>query len=410
MYCQSDYKSAKVPIFVGILGSLAFFTLIIFNKSEFKIRFMDWGLGALVVFVIVVSYLLRGRIAKKEIAVILIPLLWMGYALIGTPFALDIELHLSKLIQSMLLSIIATFVIIATFTREKIAFKAISVTTFVWVLLNFFLLVAWRYGYFTYAKHNFAGLFANRNEFSVQTVILLSMLFCLLNKRKIFKISIGVLCGVMIVATLSVKGFVFFIFIVFFPLFLKVNLYRKFLVILSAILVCILAYSTVPSIQVRIDRFSMYFTNHEELRQSESAFVRGWLVVEGAKNISKRPAFGVGVDNARLVLIPPHVLEKGGDKGMYSHNNYIEMLMNAGFIGFFLHYAPLIFIYFRVNKNNRYFVSIKTMTALYLLLGAAMVEYNNFSTIFLYSLIIFLFIHHNGSLANEKPSLCCLHS
>jgi O-antigen ligase len=198
----------------------------------------------------------------------------------------------------------------------------------------------------------------------------------------------------MVAASLSLKGVLFFLFVVLFPLTLQVRLRRKLLVAAVGGLLCVGAYMAVPTMPMRLQRFAMVFTSPDELRPTESAFLRSWLIVEGLNVSMRNPAFGVGVDNARFVLIPAGGKWATSDLGIGSHSNYIEMLLNAGIIGWLLHYLPLLYIYARINGRHPYYRATTTLTALYLLLGIAMVQYNVFVTVLLYSLIIFLYLYY----------------
>lgn len=382
-------KYAWSPKYIEPLGVVAFLYVVIFNKAEFKIRFLDWGLGALVLVTTLAFFIVRRRIAKKELLVIGMPLIWMVYALLGTPFVFNFSHHVASLTQAFVLTLIATFLVISVFTRRELIAPTVLLTAIIWTLINFAFFLAWSSDYFSYEKGDFAGLFRNRNEFAVQTVIIIAMLLAFVKQKRFVVWGVIGLNAVMVTASHSVKGFLFFLFVLFFPLFLKGDLKKKVVVLVIGLGVLTAAYNATPNLQERITRFSMVFNNPDDLRQSESAFLRSWLMVEGASVALDNPVFGVGVGNSSFVLIPPLHYQQGSEQGLVSHNNYIEMLLNAGFIGFSLHYLPLLFIYFRLKKSHPYFIPLKTFIVLYLLLGIAMVQYNNFISIMMYCLIIF---------------------
>lgn len=380
-------KYAWSPRYIAGLGSVAMFALLIFNKSEYKIRFLEWGLGAAVLLLTTAFFILRGKIAKKELAFLLAPLLWMGYALLGTLSAFDFQHHLFSLFQVASLSLIASFAIISVFTREKLPSKVLLVTATVWMLINVIFFALWLSGRYVYEGNAFAGLFSNRNEFAIQTVVIISMLFSF-TKRTFYVWLIIALSFIMVVVSLSIKGFIAFLFILFFPCFFKANFRKRIFIVLSGLMILTAVALMFSDLQRRLVRFSMVFTNPAELRKSESAFERPWLIAEGAKLSLRNPVFGVGVDNSRFFLISPVK-----DKGRYSHNNYIEMLLNAGIIGLFLHYFPLVYIYLKTKQTHKYYVAIKMFILLYAFLGLVLVEYNIFSTILLYSLPVFLYLY-----------------
>lgn len=381
-----------VPRYIGILGAFAFFFMLVFNKAVYKIRFLDWGIGAVYFSGVVLLILVRGKIAKKEALYLALPLMWMLYALFATPFAVDQQLHLVGLSQALILTVLASFSVISVFSDSSRAKSVITITAIIWTALNLMFYLAWLTGSYSYEKQDFAGLFSNRNEFSVQSVILISLVI-LFAKESWLKYPLIFLNGAMVASSLSTKGFLFFIFVIFYPMYLKVNARKKVLTVILGVSVLFAGYTLIPNIQERLVRFSMSFTSPEQLRQNESAFLRMWLTVEGLKVAASNPVFGIGVDNSRLVLIPPY-LQGVSEEGFYSHNNFVEMLLNAGLIGFILYYGPLTYVYFKTKRNHRYFVAIKTLAAFHILVGLAAVQYNYFPTIILYSLIMFLFLYH----------------
>ncbi|MDQ8186292.1 O-antigen ligase family protein [Pelagicoccus sp. SDUM812002] len=382
-----------------IFGAFAFYLLLIFSLSEYKIRFLDWSSGILISGFVSIFILLRRRIAKKEAYTILLPLLWTFFALIITPFAIDISLHLEKLSLSITFNIIAAFTIITVFSRQHLYPQAITITTSSWIILNLCFFLLWSNGSYEYKAGNFSGILRNRNEFAIQTISLLSMMlfFARGNFLKGFLIAVG---GIMILATLSLKGFLFFFFVLFYPLYLSSGLRRRVIAIATGTIVVIAAYLLLPSIQQRINSVAVAFYNPTELDASQSALLRMWLAVEGLKVASENPITGVGVDNSRLVLIPPGLEARGEEEGFYSHNNYIEMLLNAGVAGLILYYVPILYMFFSVKRRHPYYKAIKTLSAFLLLAGFGMVQYNNFSMTILYATVIFLKLYYTDLQSN----------
>lgn len=404
-YLRKAYRWS--PKNIGLLASPAFVFLLIMNKSEWKIRFLDWGFGLLVAALMVLFFILRGRIHKKELAVFILPLLWVFCAFIMTPFAFDVNHHLKELLKVAVLILLSSFLIVALFSREKLASKTIILTSTLWVLINSALLLFWYFGILEYEKADFSGLFQNRNEFAVQTVILMAMCLFFVKGHSFVKAFFVILSFLLVASTLSMKGFVLFFFVVFFSILLRSRLRKKVFYASLFALLFACSYLAMPNIQDRMSRFSTALTNPDELRQNESAFLRVWLTVEGSKLVVQNPITGVGVHNARFFLIPPLAQERGDEVGVYSHNNYVEMALNAGVLGLLLFYLPLVYIYFKVNVNHPHWLAIKTFSVLYLLAGIAMVQYNNFISIFLYSLIVFMYFYYEEKASFDQDSLHC---
>jgi O-antigen ligase len=66
--------------------------------------------------------------------------------------------------------------------------------------------------------------------------------------------------------------------------------------------------------------------------QDGSTTKRLEFIIEGIVLFFKKPLFGYGADNFRVIIAP--IL----GVSTYSHNNYIELLVNGGIIGFLLFY------------------------------------------------------------------------
>lgn len=382
------------PRNIGLVASFSTFLVILFNKSEWKIRFLDWGAGLFVVAVMSLFFLLRGKIKKTEFLVLALPLLWMGYALIVTPFSYLPMYHLYHLFEVFVLNMIASFLIIALFTRESLASKTILALFISWIAISFVLLALWSFGLLEYAKRDFAGLFGNRNDFALQTSILLSLFLFFVRADFFIRLFAIVLSFILIGASLSIKSYFLFFYFVFFPTFLRSNFEKKIFVIMFGILAIGFSYALTDGFRSRVDRFAMNIHSPERLRKAESAFLRPWLIIEGTKLAIKNPVTGVGVNNAKFFLIPPHMEARGRDSGLYTHNNYLEILLSAGIVGFFLFYIPLVVIYFQTNKLHPYWIEIKTFSSAYILIGTTMVQYDHFISIFLYCLILFLYLFY----------------
>jgi O-antigen ligase len=382
------------PKHLEFISAGAYFLLGILYSSQYKIKYLDWGIGGIVGGIMVLFFLYRGRTDKKEYIVVGFPLLWIGYALVCTPFVYSTTHHINSLLQTLILTSIAIFVIISLFSHEKLASRMIIFTVVIWVIVNFCFWCAWISGSYSYEKIDFSGLFNNRNEFSVHTIILMSMFLFLVKKHKHVKYFVCILSFILIVASRSTKGFLFFFFVLFYPVFLRTTVKRKVFVLLVSLVMVYGIIAVLPSIRERILRFVMVFASPAELRLSESAFLRTWLIINGFNLIVKNPIFGLGIDNSRYLLIPPHMQLDGSDAGLYSHNNFIEMGLNAGIFGLLLFYFPIFHILFKVNKSHRFLIPIKVFSLLYIFLGLAMVQYNSFISIILYCLIIFLYYYH----------------
>lgn len=72
---------------------------------------------------------------------------------------------------------------------------------------------------------------------------------------------------------------------------------------------------------------------------------RIWLYMEGFDIVRKNPILGVGLDNYRIL----------STLGMYSHSDYMEVVVNTGIVGFILYFSIYVILWRRLNR-------ISTMT------------------------------------------------
>ncbi|MFW5983425.1 MAG: O-antigen ligase family protein [bacterium] len=389
-----------IPKGLEKIGLLGFVILVIFNKSVFKIRFLEWSIGAICFAAILAFIVVRGKIKKKQLLVISLPLMWTIYSLMTFFAAYNSDHHLSNLIVVVILNLISVSAVMCTFTRKESRNRIILHTAILWVSINFVIWLLWVIGIYEFENTDFSGLFRNRNTFAMQTIFLVSLVMFFANSRRYLSFSLIAISLLMVASSLSVKGFVFSFFVIFYPKYLKSSFKKKVVIVVTGLTFFACAYAAFPKMQDRMIRFAMVFTDSSSLRQKESAFLRAWLMEEGVELIIKNPVFGVGVDNARFLLIPPY-LQGVSDEGLVSHNNYIEVALNSGLPGLFLFYLPLLYIFFNTKKSHPYWVEIKTLTLLYILAGIASVQYNEFMSIMKYYIIVFLYFYPLNNISNR---------
>lgn len=95
------------------------------------------------------------------------------------------------------------------------------------------------------------------------------------------------------------------------------------------------------------------------------------MIKEGWILFAKKPIFGYGLENYRKI----------SSFGTYSHNNYIELLVSTGLVGFIIYYSLPVWILIsslikRAEGNFEYNIII-TYFLLFLIIDFAMVSYNN---------------------------------
>ena len=163
------------------------------------------------------------------------------------------------------------------------------------------------------------------------------------NKKKMFYWKILKLLIILLFAieitffTLSKTGLIImlFSFIIFsFNYIIKSSVISKFLVV-TAVLILYLTFNP-NSIEIEFSVFDRFLGMYDTLSDNSSnedgsTSQRSNLIIEGLRLWSERPLFGWGPGQYRWV--------NKVDFGYYSHNNFIEILVNFGLLGFLIFYS-----------------------------------------------------------------------
>lgn len=180
------------------------------------------------------------------------------------------------------------------------------------------------------------------------------------NKKKMFywkilKLLIILLFAIEIIFfTLSKTGLVIILFslIIFsFNYIIKSSVISKFLVVTAVLILYLMVNPNSIEIEFSVfDRFlGMYDTlSANSMNEDGSTSQRLNLIIEGLRLWSERPLFGWGPGQYRWV--------NKVDFGYYSHNNFIEILVNFGLLGFLIFYSIHFYLLrklFKLKKNKQ---------------------------------------------------------
>ncbi|MCD4827132.1 MAG: O-antigen ligase family protein [Acholeplasmataceae bacterium] len=145
----------------------------------------------------------------------------------------------------------------------------------------------------------------------------------------------------------SKKAIIFIFLGIFILSFPKINFRRNGLksvinFVFIALLIYILYYSIFNfelfrTISYRITQLLNFFSNSGG---SESELLRAEYIKQGIIETLKSPFLGRGAFSSYSFF------------GTYSHNNYIEILLNTGVIGFFIFYISYFFLTFELKKQD----------------------------------------------------------
>lgn len=244
-----------------------------------------------------------------------------------------------------------------TILPVMIAFWAISIFNFL-ILIDiipqelFFISETW--------ELRFYGTFNNPNigSLSFSFALFFADYFLMSNIMKkgflrIMLILIMIISFSLVVATASKKGIIVLLFYLIYKLLkLTKTSFKNLSFSVILILICFqfldVKYidEVVDSSSNRIQRFinETIYSTGEDGSTSE----RAYFLVEGLTGFFDRPLIGNGFKAFRARY------------GVYSHNNYVEILYNGGLILFIIYYSMYVFLFKQSNNHNIF--AIKTIT------------------------------------------------
>ena len=208
--------------------------------------------------------------------------------------------------------------------------------------------------------------------------ILCSLVFLIEKKGliiKLFTIASMVSLGAMLLLTGSRKSLAFVLLGVVFIVYLnyrKEKISKKMSAFLICAIVLFLVYNAINTLPVfstikdRLDLlFQGFFGNSANYETDET---RKWMIQEGLNAFYDKPFFGNGTGYSYKLF------------GTYSHNNFVELLMNYGIFGFALYYIPLLVLLSKLFKQvmlrkDIYATYLFVYVCIQLVLGVGWVNY-----------------------------------
>jgi len=195
-------------------------------------------------------------------------------------------------------------------------------------------------------NENVLGLYMGGAVLSIMRIVLKS------KKKRLFLLSVLSPClllfTAMVLLTASKKAIIFLVISIFGMLWLnlrEVGMARKIITVIfmgMMVLVLLQAIKTLPffqTINTRLDEFMNALTGEDTVSKSDQT--RALFIVEGWAAFERSPLFGNGTGHSYSLF------------GTYSHNNFIELLMNYGIIGFGVYYIPYIILIFKLYKRSK---------------------------------------------------------
>lgn len=163
---------------------------------------------------------------------------------------------------------------------------------------------------------------------------------------------IGILASIMVCfATQSRRSLLLVVLcFVFFILFKRGNLNRKIISVFVVSVAIYIMFSFIPKTSILISRIDslISFVSSDGGGLNTSDLVRRQLMSQGIEVFMEKPLIGHGTGSFRFLF--ENVILQGE---ISSHNNFIELLVNHGVIGFSAYYIPIIYTMFLLYKIAR---------------------------------------------------------
>ena len=197
----------------------------------------------------------------------------------------------------------------------------------------------------------------------------------------------------------SRKGLIICItpWVIFFGIkFLKSKkIMNKLKLLFITVIMCVVTFNIIMKVEVIYDTVgfrieAMYRSVvYGELSHEGSFNTRKNMINKGKEYFKDRPILGHGVSTYR------YIYKHDMGKETYSHNNYIELLVNNGIIGFTIYYIFYIWnlvicnkkrILANSEKEKNYYLFILSILITMLILDNGRVSYNDYITYLLIGL------------------------
>lgn len=238
------------------------------------------------------------------------------------------------------------------------------------------------------------SVLANENILGMNISIsaFLSIYF-FLQKRKPYYLFFFIFMSVMIFLTGSRKALVFLVLSIILYLFLKnrksIKSHLKFIIV--SILIIFLVIYLVKSIPVFYEIIGKRFENLFEYLlgnkvNEKSINERTFMSMVGLNFFFEKPLLGYGIDNFEKLF--SYII---GGREVYSHNNFIELMVGVGLIGAILFYGLVVLLIVKLLRMSKThnpdisYVFISLMLS-YIAISVGFVYYDSFQYNYLFAM------------------------
>ncbi|MFC4735149.1 O-antigen ligase family protein [Bacillus daqingensis] len=346
----------KKTIKVNILLVLFLGALFIFGHNSNTVIYSN--ILTLILFLYLIYRWMKQKLTINKYSLLFIPFVMM--LILGVLYSPESSYSI-VILTSLISCLILFFLIINTFDNKlspSIYLSSISVSGF---LLSLYVLNYYGFnGLFTaiqsgerlgyeISQPNTIGYYLSIS--SLVTVAIIYDHWNKLSKLLLLIITFALVINIIIIISTYSRSSVLILLIGF---LIYLIMQKNFL---KAIIFSLLTFSIILLMTIynnfNLDRFTDTFFLFDDSLVSASDQVRQNLIARGIELFSSNPIIGHGTGAFR------YIYSEGILRLVASHNNYIELLVNHGIIGFSLYYFPILVIllanikiYFKEKSNN----------------------------------------------------------
>jgi hypothetical protein len=339
--------STRLP---DVALSAALLTVMLVTFGSGTIAFYLFWLSGLAISLLYLAKTLAKLNLRKDVLVTLGCMgSWLIYALAVSFDVANLPVHF-KMIALTAFYITAATAALSILLRDVNTFaRTFQWITLAWMLVNSLVFLMYAAGYVEYEGRSFSGLYFNRNTLAIVGCFIFGFWLTLGNTGRggnwtWVRIGALLLTGLLVLASASMKGLVGLLLATAIFVWLR---YRGFKTIALSIGL-LLAGSALVVYAEAGRRFQQNVFATEE---GATNLERVALILESVDVVKDEPMTGVGVHNSQYYLLTERhfqLLRRGSldnpEVGSYSHVNYLEMILNAGWPALLLYYVPIVLL------------------------------------------------------------------
>ncbi|MEX6424818.1 O-antigen ligase family protein [Providencia manganoxydans] len=327
---------------------------------------------------------------------------WFIFILFSGSFAPDFKVHLVDFILTLTI-----WIGIAFFTLKLRCYDykgILKKTIVIWCAINFLLYLLYIGGVFSINPGlSFSGLYENRNTLAVTGAFLLAV-FINYSDTSFRSLVVGLVILFLIMSTASSKGVISGVIVYCIWIYSQIKSKRgiAFTVLCTFSIVILFYHGYFDEALARLlGRFNMFDSFVTSLGVDSIVSIHAQSSQNHRIELSKQalelfyhqPVWGYGLRGSEAFL-------RLGGGPTYTHNNYMEMLVSGGMVGFIFYYVPIFFLalilFLSKGKNIKYCSETRIAVSFMLLLifnQSAQVSYKSFIILFAIFYVVFIVIN-----------------